>query len=85
VEVSVNLYGEARKYGKKASFALRVPAGTSVADVLAYLKAPEAEPLAIVLNGMHVAPTHPLAEEDVLSIFSMAAFGAEFPAAEGGS
>jgi sulfur carrier protein ThiS len=77
VEVTVNLYGEVRKYGKKPAFTLRVPAGRSVADVLAYLKVPEAEPLAIVLNGTHVGRNQPLAEDDVLSIFSMAAFGAD--------
>ena len=74
MEVTVNLYGEVRKYGKKAAFTLRVPAGTSVADVLAYLKVPETEPLAVVVNGAHVARAQPLAEDDVLSIFSMAAF-----------
>ena len=77
MEVTVNLYGEVRKYGKKPAFTLRVPASTSVADVLAYLKLPEAEPMAVVLNGAHVGRSQPLAEDDVLSIFSMAAFGSD--------
>ena len=56
-----------------------MPAHTTVADVLAHLKVPEEEPLAIVRNGTHVERTQPLAEDDVLSIFSMAAFGSELP------
>ena len=81
MEVTVNLYGELRKYGSRPSLALRVPSGASVSDVLDFLKVPAEEPLAIVVNGLHMQRGHRLAEADVVSVFSMAAFGAEPPTA----
>jgi sulfur carrier protein ThiS len=75
VEVTVNLYGELRKYvgsGKKLPLALRVPAGLAVRDVLDYLKIPAGAPLAVVVNGEHHDRTRTLSEGDVVSVFSMA-------------
>ena len=74
MEVNVNLYGDVRKYGKKPAFALRVPAGLAVGDVLDYLKLPPDVPLAIVVNGVHEDRRYRLSDADVLSLFSMSAF-----------
>jgi len=81
VEVTGNLYGELRKDDKKATFTLGLPAGTSVSDVLDFLKVPAEEPVAIVVNGLHMQRSHRLADADVLSMFSMGAFGQEASAA----
>ena len=74
MEVTVNLYGELRKYGKRPSFALRVPSSTSIASVLEFLKIPADEALSIVVNGAHVQRSYELTEADVVSLFSMSAF-----------
>lgn len=77
MEVTVNLYGELRKYrapGKTPTVNLRVPAGLMVRDVLDYLKIPDATPVAVVVNGQHQDREHRLSEGDVLSVFSMATF-----------
>ena len=77
MDVTVNLYGELRKYrasGKGASVSLRVPNGLMVRDVLDYLKIPAETPLSVVINGEHRGRDHRLTEGDVLSVFSMAAF-----------
>lgn len=77
MEVTVNLYGDARKYlarGKKPTFTLKVPAGMAVNDVLNYLKIPDDTPLAIVVNGVHQERDHELSDDDVLSVFGMEAF-----------
>ncbi|HLG70804.1 MAG TPA: MoaD/ThiS family protein [Chloroflexota bacterium] len=77
MDVTVNLYGELRKYrapGKGSSVALRVPNGLTVRDVLEYLKIPSETALSVVVNGEHRDREHRLGEGDVLSVFSMAAF-----------
>lgn len=77
MEVTVNLYGGLRKYlarGKKPTFALRVPAGMAVDDVLEYLKIPADEPISVVVNGAHRDRAWQLSDEDVLSVFDMGAF-----------
>ena len=82
MEVTVNLYGELKKHlapGKKPPIGLRVPAGMAVKDVLDYLKVPGDAPLSVVVNGEHRDRSHPLAEGDVVSVFSMAAFGEAKP------
>ena len=77
MDVTVNLYGELRKYrapGKGSSVTLRVPNGLTVRDVLDYLKIPSEAPLSVVVNGEHGDREQHLAEGDVLSVFSMSAF-----------
>lgn len=82
MEVTVNLYGELRKHlapGKKPPMGLKVPAGMAVRDVLDYLKVPADAPLSVVVNGEHRDRAHTLSDGDVLSVFSMAAFGEAAP------
>jgi hypothetical protein len=77
LEVTVNLYGDARKYlpqGKKPTFTLKVPAGMAASHVLDYLKIPADAPLAIVVNGVHQDRHCRLSDLDVLSVFGMEAF-----------
>ena len=84
MEVTVNVYGDLRKHlsrGKKPTFTLKVPSGMVVADVLDYLKVPSDAPVAVVVNGVHGDRETRLAEEDVLSIFGMAAFADQSPGA----
>ncbi len=83
MEISVNLYGELRKFlapGKKASLGLRVPDGLTVRDVLDYLKVPRETAVAVVVNGEHRDRAHALLDGDVISVFSMAAFESPPPA-----
>lgn len=77
MEVTVNLYGDLRKHlaGKKPPIGLRVPAGLAVRDVLDYLNVPGEAPLSVVVNGEHHDRDFRLSDGDVLSVFSMAAFG----------
>ena len=77
MEVTVNLYGEVSKYASKRSFALTVPSGMAVKDVLDHLKIPADLPLAVVVNGIHQDRDHRLADADVLSVFGMGAFQAQ--------
>ncbi|HVA25423.1 MAG TPA: MoaD/ThiS family protein [Chloroflexota bacterium] len=82
MEVTVNLYGELRKHlapGKKPPIGLRVPAGLAVRDVLDYLKVPLDAPVSVVVNGEHHDRAYTLSDGDVLSVFSMAAFGEPSP------
>lgn len=82
MEVTVHLYGELRKHlapGKKPPMGLKVPAGMAVRDVLEYLKVPADAPLSVVVNGEHRDRTHMLSDGDVVSVFSMAAFGEPAP------
>jgi molybdopterin converting factor small subunit len=77
LEITVNLYGDLRQYraaGKSTSMVLRVPAGLTVAAVLDYLKIPTDRAVSVVVNGEHRGREHQLADGDVISMFSMAAF-----------
>ncbi|MDE3076545.1 MAG: MoaD/ThiS family protein [Chloroflexota bacterium] len=77
MEVTVNLYGELRAYlpvGKPGAVRLRVPTRTTVRDLLNYLHVPADLPLAVVVNGAHRDKDYRVADADVLSVFSMAAF-----------
>lgn len=77
MDISVNLYGDLRKYrapGKGSTAALRVPNGLTVDAVLEFLKIPRNVPLAVVVNGEHQNRLHQLMDGDVLSVFSMSAF-----------
>lgn len=77
MEVTVNLYGDARKYAAKTAFSLRVPSSTVVRNVLEYLKIPDDVPLAVVVNGLHRDRDYELDDLDVLSVFGMGAFASE--------
>ncbi|HUZ78268.1 MAG TPA: hypothetical protein VMV93_11880 [Chloroflexota bacterium] len=75
--MTVNLYGELRSYvpaGRPGPFSLKVPTRTTVRDILNYLRVPNDVPLAVVINGSHEDRDFRVAEDDVLSVFSMAAF-----------
>jgi hypothetical protein len=77
VEVTVNLYGELRKYvqpGKQPTFSVGVAPGMAVKDVLEHLGVPGDFPVAVVVNGVHRYRQWQLSDHDVLSLFSMSAF-----------
>ena len=82
MEVTVNLYGELRRYlqpGKEAMFSLGVAPGMAVKDVLEHLGVPGDFPLAVVVNGVHRYRHWQLSDHDVLSLFSMSAFAEAQP------
>jgi hypothetical protein len=82
VEVTVNLYGDLRKYlqpGKGSTFTLGVAPGMAVKDVLDHLGVPADFPVAIVVNGVHRYRQWQLADHDVLSLFSLGAFAQQQP------
>jgi molybdopterin converting factor small subunit len=51
----------------------------AVRDVLDYLKVPSDVPLSVVVNGEHHDRAYTLSDGDVVSVFSMAAFGEPAP------
>lgn len=79
MQVTVKLYAGLRRFGPEghpdAGFALTLPEGAGVAELLRLLGVPENAPVVAMVNQQVVEPHHLLAEGDVLALFPPVAGG----------
>ena len=54
---------------------LELPQGSSLADLMEYLKIPEKDPKVLLVNGLSASVKDKLSDADVVAIFPMIAGG----------
>lgn len=73
IEVEVRLFNVLRKYrppeAKDDAFAVKLPHGATLEDLLTALNLPRSEVHLTLVNGLHREVTHGLAGGDVVSLF----------------
>ncbi|MGI9951841.1 MoaD/ThiS family protein [Moorellaceae bacterium AZ2] len=71
--IEVRLFGHLRRYLPKekgnGTSKLEIETPAQVADVLEKLNVPLAEPMLILVNGVHATPQRQLLPGDVVSVF----------------
>ena len=72
--IKVRLFAMFRK-GRFDETELELPQGSSLADLMEYLKIPEKDSKVLLVNGLSASVKDKLSDDDVVAIFPMIAGG----------